>query len=490
MKWTKKKLLAIAPKMAKEAGIRDYDGKSEDEFVKFVSECEAKGISIEGLDGEENVRLAYKAITIKIEDATVVDDGSGDEFETAESLKVGDEEEDGEDEGESSKKSFDDKRRIKTGRAAVKQHERMNGSAASPVVAAHKRYNHMAKTGKTVFSSSEVMEATNAFIRLGLMKKHGDYAHRKADEDIVTKAGGTYDNVLGGFTVPNGVADELIELKATFGIARQLASVTNMPLPKWDVNRFGDDVVVYKTSEGSSMTQSDMTFGQITLISEEIGALSVMSNRLLRLSAVQLGETFSRSAMRGFGKFEDDSYFNGANGFEGLATKVGTNSTKDVTGLTAWSGIGLTDLLEWKSKLPAYTDQFTDDEIKITCTRPVFDQVFRQHAMAQGGSSMEDQLNAGTLRFDGNPIVLNNSTARTFANNAIAAYIGPFSHVTKFGELDGSMSFDESTDRYFDSNSTALRALEEIAINCHDVNDSVDSDGNTTSGVIALQVGT
>lgn len=447
--------------------------------VKDFEKIWGKGVTIrlpDGVDLEDWV----------IEDDTKAEDDEDDDAEAKA-------EDDDEDEAEAkAARQVARKKSLRDEQAKITGAKRVMAAASHDRIASRKRYDRKAALGKTAFSSSDMMEAANAFMRLSWLKNFSDleYQGRKQDVEIFTKAGGTFDNTLGGFLVPSGVSDELIELKEENGIARQLAGVTSMPLPKWDVNRFGDDVVVYKTSEGASMTESDMTFGQVTLLSEELGALSLQSNRLLRLSAVDIGDAFGRSAMRGFAKFEDNSYFNGENGFEGLSTKVGTNSTKDVTGLTAWSGITLDDLLEWTSLLPAYTDQFAPSEIPITCTRPVFQQVFRKYAMAQGGSTMEDQLNAGELEFDGHPIILNNSMARTFANDAIAAYIGPFKHVTKFGELDGSMSFDSSDHVNFKSNQMAFRGLEEIAINCHDVNNVNDSDGNNTSGVVALQVGT
>jgi hypothetical protein len=52
------------------------------------------------------------------------------------------------------------------------------------------------------------------------------------------------------------------------------------------------------------------------------------------------------------------------------------------------------------------------------------------------------------------------------------------------GELEGSARVDSSDQRHFEKNQMAFRALEEVAINCHDVNNT------TESGVVALQVGT
>lgn len=509
MKWNQKGLLKAGKQIAKAVGARDFEGETGDEFVKWLGEITAdRNVTYDGLmeDSEfdaDSVRKAWKAVYIKADagEEIVVDD-----METAEA-DVEDEEfkeTDPDDEMSKAYKAFR-KAVQKSGQTPPmfmkSVHEASTkgfGSKAPRSAASHdrtaarKRYDRKAASGKTAFSSADTAEIANAWYRLNWLSgtKNADYEWKQYDLDVITKAGSVFDNTLGGFLVPDGVSAEMIELKAQYGVARQLAGFESMPVPKWDVNRSGDDVVVYKTSEGIAMTESDMSFSQVTLISEELGALSLMSNRLVNLSPIDIGDKFAQSAARGFGKYEDDSYFNGANGFEGLASKVGANSTKDCTGLSAWSGITLDNLLEWKSLLPAYVDQFSVDEIPITCTRPVFEQVFRKYALAQGGSTMDDLLAAGELRFDGHPIIINNSMARTFANNAIAAYIGPFKHVTKFGELEGSARVDASDQRHFEKNQMAFRALEEVAINCHDVNNTVDSDGFNTSGVVALQVGT
>lgn len=511
MKWNQKNLRIAAEQIAKAVGKYPFKGDDANEFVKWLGEaCEMRPVNFDGLIensefDKDKVIAAWKAVEITFDssadDVNLTDlaaqtaemDGEGEETKA----------EDGED--DEVMKAYKTLRKHGLANGKPKQflksvHEASTkGVTSAPRsagmydrMAARKRYDRKAATGKTAFSSADTAEIANAWYRLNWLSgtKNADYEWKKYDLDVITKAGSVFDNTLGGFLVPDGVSAEMIELKAQYGVARQLAGFESMPLPKWDVNRFGDDVVVYKTAEGIAMTESDMTFSQVTLISEELAAFSRMSNRLVNLSPIEIGDKFGESAARGFGKYEDASYFNGANGFEGLASKVGANSTKDCTGLTAWSGITLDNLLEWKSMLPAYVDQFSVEEIPITCTRPVFEQVFRKYALAQGGSTMDDLLAAGELRFDGHPIVINNSMARTFANDAIAAYIGPFKHVTKFGELEGAARVDSSDQRYFEKNQMAFRALEEVAINCHDVNNTVDSDGFNTSGVVALQVGT
>jgi HK97 family phage major capsid protein len=518
MKWNKQVLHQSIPVWAKQMEIEVGSVKSVNDAIAAIELLAQKGADINGLivDGEVDkaaVRKAWDTVSLKAVEITY----NSAEGDVVNAVDLAGESASMDGEGEETKEADPDEEMSKAYKAFRKVAQKHGqkvptfmksiheasakgyGSSLAPRSAAshdrtaeRKRYDRKAARGETAYSCSDVAEIANSWYRINWLSgtKNADYEWKSYDLDVITKAGSVFDNTLGGFLVPEGVSAEMIELKAQYGVARQLAGFESMPLPKWNVNRFGDDVAVYKTAEGVAMTASDMTFSQVTLSSEEIAALSVMSNRLVNLSPIQMGDTFGRSAARGFGKYEDDSFFNGANGFEGLASKVGANSTKDCTGLTAWSGITLDDLLEWKSLLPDYTNNFSEDEIVISCSRAVFNQVFRKYALAQGGSSMEDQLNAGELRFDGNPIVLNNSTARTFANNAIAAYIGPFKYVTKFGELEGSARVDSSDQRYFEKNQMAMRALEEIAINCHDVNNDLDADGNNASGIVALQVGT
>lgn len=514
MKWNQKRIRENVDLWAKAAKTSVPEIKSADDAVAFVTKV-AETHDIPGLvDGgevnEQAVRDAWGRKTVEItfnsqEDDVVATDLAAEQADEMDEDEDTDAKAEGEDDPEDETKTYRQKRKAffrstksntssaifaKSVEQAARESKGAFGMARTAAMtdrmAERKSYDRKAQSGETAYSCSDVAEVAGAWYRHSWLSgtKHHDYAFRAYDEDVLTKAGSVFDNSLGGFLVPETFANEMIELKAQHGVARQLSPVVVMPTPKWSTPRFEDDVVVYKTAEGQAMTESDVTFSQVTLLSEEIAAFSRQSNRLVNLSPIAAADTFSRSASRATGKYEDDSFFNGANGFEGLASKIGATSTLDVTSATAFSSVTLDQLLEWKSKLPAYVDNFTVDEIPITCTRPVFEQVFRKYALAQGGADDEALLAAGKLRFDGHPIVLNNSMARTFSNGVIAAYIGPFRHVTKVGELQGSMRVDSSEQRYFERNQMAFRALQEIAINCHDVNNT------TESGVIALKYST
>lgn len=509
MKWNRSLILANVKSWATAADKSCPEIKSADGAVAFIAKVaetlDIPGLVTAGEVDEKAVRDAWDRKTVRViadagEDVVIEDGLETEEFDSEDDPELKSEG-DPEDEVKAyrqQRKSATQTRKSPASSANglyMKSVERAwsergissPGSSRSAAsydrMAERKRYERKAANGETAHSCVDIAEFAGAFYRLGWLSntKHANYSWRDYDTDVVTKAGSVYDNALGGYTVPEEFSNEMIELKAQFGVAQQIVGTTTMNSPKFSMPRFGDDVVVYKTSENQAMTESDMSFSQVTLLSEEIAALSLQPNRLINLSPISVADTFSRSAARATGKFIDDAYFNGANGFEGLATKVGATSSQTVTSATAFKDATLDDLLAWKSKLPAYTDQFILDDIVITCTRPVFEQVFRKYALAQPGSSMEDLLAAGELRFDGHPIILNNSMARSFSNGVTAAYIGPMKHVTKIGELLGSLRIDSSDQRYFERNQMAFRAVQEVAINCHDVNNT------TESGVIGLK---
>lgn len=491
MKWSKKKLLAIAPKMAKEAGIRDYDGKSEDEFVKFVAECEAKGVSIEGLDGEDNVRLAYKAITIKIEDATIVDDGSGDEFETAESLKVADEEEDGEDEDESSKKSFSADRHKKSALAAVKQHERMNTPAIHDGTERRKMkmYNSAVQNGtkymgKTpLFTEAEASQRFGAAVRV-MGSKGGFNRYKELDNDlsiIGVKAGSTSDNAWAANLIIHETSKDMIDNLEGYGALRDLMPVTAMPDGVYSVPRKTANMQFAYRQENGAYATTNPQVGMVELVAKEVGGIAIVSNSLLNDSAFNIGDLVAESTMAGRGEFEDEEYFNGTYGTHGgLTGQMDASSTYDAAN-TDWTTWSVDKLQAARGKIPATA--WKSGKVKLACSTSFLQSVIYRFAMDGGGNNGGDMLTGvtkGVLAWDGIPIVLTEVLPSAFVADQNVAYIGAFETGSKFGEVTGSGQLASSDQAYWEMGQFAWRYDERIAFNFHDM-------GGTNSQVIALK---
>ena len=91
----------------------------------------------------------------------------------------------------------------------------------------------------------------------------------------------------GGFLVPAGVSDELIELiradSVVLGLgARDMSGLEGSPVP---ITRQTGGATGYWVSEGSSITASDQAVGEINLRPHAAAAMTKLSNRLLMLTA-------------------------------------------------------------------------------------------------------------------------------------------------------------------------------------------------------------
>lgn len=237
-----------------------------------------------------------------------------------------------------------------------------------------KAYNHKAKQGQTVFADADMAEFYAATARLNSMAFHG-YEQKSNDISIVTKAGASYDASLGGVLVPDSYSDQMIELLPKYGTAREYAGVYQMGAPREFIPRFGADATTYKVAENTATTESQPSFDGVWLNAEEIATLTLMPLRLLRNAAVDVADAVARSQARSQAKFEDQSFWNGSNGFSGVVSSVGSSSTHTVSGASAYTDVTVTDVQTWISKLPDWVDDY-EDQIAIYCHKSVDEQIF------------------------------------------------------------------------------------------------------------------
>lgn len=110
---------------------------------------------------------------------------------------------------------------------------------------------------------------------------------QKVFEEAAKKA--AYDSTVdstGGYIVPNEIVREIIELLRAKTVVRELGASTldgltasPVELPKQTAG-----ATAYWVAENSSITESEGTFGMLTMQPHKLAALSKMSNRMLRLS--------------------------------------------------------------------------------------------------------------------------------------------------------------------------------------------------------------
>ena len=148
-------------------------------------------------------------------------------------------------------------------------------------------------------------------------------------------------NSEGGFSVPQPLSDQLINLVEEYGHARQSCRRVVMGATTWQVPKITGHSVVYYPAEAAAITESDLTFSQITLTAKKMAGLVKMSSEIAEDSIISMLDTVVDDLAWGFSKAEDDNLFTGgsiyAGGIEGDANVADTN-------VASVGALALTDL--------------------------------------------------------------------------------------------------------------------------------------------------
>jgi len=186
-----------------------------------------------------------------------------------------------------------------------------------------------------VFASSEDAYTAGMF----LAAVGGD---AKAQEFMAAQSEGT-DN-KGGYTVPTPLASELINLVEDYGVARNACRRVVMGALTWSVPKLVGHSTIYYPNEAASITESDLTFDQITLTAKKMAGLVKMSTEVSEDSVISMTDTIVRDLAWGFAKAEDENLFTGGSiytgGIEGDAGVAVNNSVATV------GDLALTDLTD------------------------------------------------------------------------------------------------------------------------------------------------
>lgn len=162
--------------------------------------------------------------------------------------------------------------------------------------------------------------------------------NKKAQEFMAAQS---LTNSEGGFSVPQPLSDQLINLKEEYGHARQSCRRVVMGSTTWQVPKIAGHSVIYYPNEQAAITESSLTFSQITLTAKKMAGLVKMSSEIAEDSIISMLDTVVDDLAWGFSKAEDDNLFTGgsiyAGGIEGDANVADTN-------VASVGALALTDL--------------------------------------------------------------------------------------------------------------------------------------------------
>ena len=306
----------------------------------------------------------------------------------------------------------------------------------------------------------------------------GDQASKQwCDQNgIQTKALSEGTNYLGGYLVPPEFSTDIIDLRETYGVARQVARVVPMSSDTLTIPRRTGGLTAYFVGEASTITDSNKTWDQVNLVAKKLAALTLWSSELNEDAMISIGDDLAGEIAYAFSQKEDECYFNGDGtstygGITGVRSKLrNVDSTiANIKGLqvatgNAYSEIVLGDFHGVMGRLPLYARNGAVWIMSAT----FFDTVPHKLQVAAGGNTVVDIANGGVQRFLGYPVVLSQVMPTNEANSQICALLGNFRFGSTFGDRR-LLSLALSSEYKFAEDQLAIRGTERFDINVHDV---------------------
>jgi len=310
---------------------------------------------------------------------------------------------------------------------------------------------------------------------------------------IQNAAGGDV-NTKGGFLVPEEFNQTIIDLRESYGVARQECNVIPMARDTLTIPRRTGGLTAYFTDEnpGSAITESDLAWDNVSLTARKLATLSRMSSEINEDSIINFADTLANEIAYAFATKEDDCVFNGDGtstygGIVGVRPKIidGNHTVGAVDVATAthniFSEIDATDLATLMAALPKYALPTA----KWYISQAGYSMVFERLVQAAGGNTINDMSAGATLRYMGYPIVISQSMPAGVATDydAVAMLLfGDLRMAATLGDRRGT-TVAVSNDRYFDTDQIGIRGTERFDANVHDLGDT------STAGPIVALIG-
>ena len=281
----------------------------------------------------------------------------------------------------------------------------------------------------------------------------------------------------GGYTVPDPLSSDLIYLREQFGIARQNARIYPMSSDTLRVPNATASTTVYYPGENTAITESSMTFAQVSLTAKKAAVLTQVSKELAEDSIIDFGASLARDMAYVLAKEEDRVVFNNAtdatSGIDGILWAVyNLNATKGniaslvqfTTGQTITYSPTLANLSTMVGRLPTYAANakwFMHKEIWYNAIAPLLNAL-------SGNAILDVQQAFGAQpKLFGYDVVFVQNMQKTLAASTPYILLGDLSVGTAFGDRR-SVTIEVSDQRYFVEDALAFKATERYAFSAFD----------------------
>lgn len=356
------------------------------------------------------------------------------------------------------------------------------GGAKDVIPATVKRHGKL-KAFKNDFDAY----ASGQFLRATIGKN--DVAAQWCKEHGIMNVHSTTTNSAGGYLVPEGFENAIINLREEYGVFRQNARVYPMTEPIVYVPRRQSGFTAYYVGENSAGTESDASFSQVKLDAKKLMILTRLSQELSDDAIIQLADFVAQEMAYAFAVQEDQAGFIGDGsstygGILGLRSALLAGST-----VTATAGDNTFEELDFAffqnavGKLP----RFPGIRPAWYVHNALYWNAMVRLANAAGGNNIASvQAGPTGLSFMGYPVVLVNAlpSALTDLASTVVGFFGDLAMTATLGSKAG-ISIVTDSSRYFEYDQIAVRCTQRYDIVVHEVGTA-----SAAGPMIALKMGT
>jgi HK97 family phage major capsid protein len=258
-------------------------------------------------------------------------------------------------------------------------------------------------------------------------------------------------------------------------------------------------VTSYWLGENSTITTSDPTATMVQLVAKKLACATKVSNELLADNAISVASWLAQEYATSLSGAIDDAAFNGTGtstygGIRGLVQIDDGTHTASIqsaaTGNTTIASLDIDDYLGALAKLPRYAIGTSAWYMHPSVYHNSVQRMMLSSGTAgsgtigalSGGNTAANLAQGTPNTFLGLPVVWVLKMTAAPTTGTIAAYVGDLS-LAGIMAVKSDMQVASSTDRYFEADQTAFRAIQRLDINVHSL-------GSTTEAgpVVALKL--
>lgn len=314
--------------------------------------------------------------------------------------------------------------------------------------------------------------------------EHDVEIRRELSYGAVAKAQNESTNTAGGYLVFPEMSTAIIDLREQYGTARRFINVVQMASDTQTIPRRTGGLTGYFATEGSAFTESDKSWGQVTLRAQAVGCLTRISRELDQDAVISVADDIASEMAYGLAVKEDATLWNGDGtssygGITGVRTKFAAGSATYIGAIDAASGhdtfaeIDAADLIKVIGALPKYAEP----NARWYGHKVAWANTFLRLLEAKGGNAIIDVQAGGkpVMGYLGYAFEQDQTLPSVLTDISDTAMVlfGDLNAAVTMGERKG-ITIDVSRERYFLERQIAIMGWERIDINVHDIGNATD----------------